>query len=96
MAIYQQDTFDIFKHKPVYVTRANKLGRFSIRNLKPGTYKVYAFYDKNKNLKIDSQSESFGTAAMPITLPEFKDSLNINVIRLDIRPGLFAVKNVVG
>ena len=86
VAIYQQDTFDIFKHKPVYVTRANKLGRFTIRNLKPGTYKVYAFYDKNKNLKIDSQSESFGTAAMPVTLPEFKDSLNINVIRLDMRP----------
>jgi hypothetical protein len=38
VALYQTDTFNIFKHKPVYITRANDKGIFSIENLKPGKY----------------------------------------------------------
>jgi len=86
VALYQQDTFDIYKHTPIYVTRTNNLGRFVIRNLKPGRYNVYAFNDKNKNLKVDTQSEWFGTAAGPVNLPEHKDSLSIAVVRVDMRP----------
>ncbi|MFM7329992.1 MAG: Ig-like domain-containing protein, partial [Bacteroidota bacterium] len=86
VAIYQSDTFNIYKHAPVYITRTAKNGTFSILNLKPGTYNAYAFADKNKNLKVDSQSEWFGTAPMPINLPEQKDSIRIPVIRIDTRP----------
>ena len=86
VAIYQADTFNIFKHTPVYITRTAKNGTFSIQNLKPGTYHAYAFADKNKNLKVDTQSEWFGTAPVPINLPTDKDSIRIPVFKIDIRP----------
>ncbi len=53
VAIYQADTFDIFKHAAVYFTKTDKSGRFKIENLKAGNYFIYAFDDRNKNLKVD-------------------------------------------
>jgi len=86
VAIYQSDTFNIFKHAPVYIARTAKNGTFSIRNLKPGRYNVYAFNDKNKNLKVDSQNEWFGSAPSPVNIPADKDSVMIPVLRVDTRP----------
>ncbi len=48
IGLYQSDTFDIFKHKPTLFSKSNKAGKFSILNLKPGKYFLYAFDDKNK------------------------------------------------
>jgi len=86
VAIYQSDTFDIFKHKATYFAKSNKEGKFSIQNLKPGKYFAYAFEDKNKNSKVDSKSEKFGFAATPIHLQNHKDSIHINLIKVDSRP----------
>jgi uncharacterized protein (DUF2141 family) len=86
IALYQQDTFDIFKHKPSYFTKSNKKGQFSIPNLKAGEYFIYAFDDKNKNLKVDSKSERFGFLATKIILPEKTDSVKIEIIHSDSRP----------
>src|SRR5690606_17088063 len=36
VALFQSDTFDIFKHKPVYLTKTNDKGEYSIENLKHG------------------------------------------------------------
>jgi uncharacterized protein (DUF2141 family) len=68
VAIYQSDTFNIFKHTPVYFTKSNKAGEYRINNLKEGHYYLYAFQDKNKNLKVDSRSERFGFLAEPVIL----------------------------
>lgn len=86
VAIYQSDTFDIFLHKPIYFTKTDKSGHFSIQNLKAGSYSVYAFEDKNKNFKADSKSEKFGFSNTKIDLPGTMDSVHINVIRIDARP----------
>ncbi|MEQ1584232.1 MAG: Ig-like domain-containing protein [Cyclobacteriaceae bacterium] len=86
VALYQSDTFNIFNHSPTYFTKSNKKGTFSIQNLKAGNYYVYAFEDKNKNLKIESKTEQFGYIAKPINLPGNTDSLNISLIRVDARP----------
>lgn len=86
VALYQKDTFDIFKHKPAYFTKSNKSGQFSIPNLKAGEYYIYAFDDKNKNLKVDSRSERFGFRANKIILPEQSDSVKIEIIHSDSRP----------
>lgn len=85
VALYQQDTFDIFKHRPVYFTKTDKQGRFSINNLKEGKYYIYAFEDRNKNTKVDSKTESFGYLTEPIQIPEKKDSVHIPLIRIDMR-----------
>ncbi|MFO0265492.1 MAG: Ig-like domain-containing protein, partial [Cyclobacteriaceae bacterium] len=60
VAVYQADTFNIFRHTPEYFTRSSKKGTFSIENLKAGNYYLYAFEDRNKNLKVDSRNEAFG------------------------------------
>jgi hypothetical protein len=86
IALYQSDTFDIFKHKPMYFTKANKKGQFTIRNLKPGQYHVYAFDDKNKNQKVDSKSERFGYISTPFTLPAQTDTLHLQIVHADSRP----------
>jgi uncharacterized protein (DUF2141 family) len=86
VALYQSDTFNIFNHTPTYFTKINKEGFFSIQNLKRGYYYIYAFDDKNKNLKVESKTEKFGFTSSPILLTENKDSLKINLIMVDARP----------
>lgn len=86
IALYQADSFDIFKHQPIYFTKSNKEGKFSIQNLKAETYFIYAFEDKNKNLKVDSKTEKFGFLSAPIELTESKDSIDIPMTMLDSRP----------
>ena len=86
VAVYTQDTFDVFKHKPVYITRTTKTGKFSITNLKSGRYYIYAWDDKNKNLTLQTQSERFGLLPDSINLNTNLDSLEINTLKLDARP----------
>lgn len=86
VAIFESDTFDIFKHTPEYFTKSKKDGSFLILNLKPGNYRLYAFDDKNKNLKVESQTEKFGLLPDSISLNENIDSLNLSVFLVDSRP----------
>lgn len=86
IALYQSDTFDIFKHKPIYFGKTDKNGQFSLQNLKAGKYFIYSFDDKNKNFKVDSKSERFGFLGKEILLPQNKDSLHIEIFRVDARP----------
>lgn len=86
VAIYQADTFDIFEHTPTYFTIADKKGKFSLENIKDGTYRIYAFDDKNKNLKVESRSERFGFLSQSIDLHGKSDSLTIPLVTLDTRP----------
>ncbi|CAN5598152.1 Ig-like domain-containing protein [soil metagenome] len=86
VAIFAQDTFDIFVHKPSYFTKTDKQGSFTLENLKAGTYTVYAFDDKNKNLKVESRAERYGFLANKIDLTKNVDSIKIGLISLDARP----------
>lgn len=78
------DTFSIFKHPASWITLTNKKGFFSLENLKPGNYIIYAFDDKSKNLIVDSKSEKYGFIGQPIQLTKNVDSLRINIFKLDI------------
>jgi uncharacterized protein (DUF2141 family) len=86
IALYQQDTFNIFDHTPEYSTRTKKNGFFKIANLKAGRYFVYAFDDKNKNAKVDSKTEKFGFLTDPIELKKTTDTLAISIYLVDSRP----------
>lgn len=95
VAIYSADTFNIFKHTPAYFTRTDKSGRFSIKNLKAGTYHIYTFEDKNKNLRCDSQSEPFGFKAEPVTLTGTMDSIHLTAVKMDVRlPKITSYRNI--
>ncbi len=86
VAIYQQDTFKIFQHQPVYFSKTNDKGTYTIANLKPGIYRLYAFDDKNKNLVVDSKTEFYGFLTEEKQLSANMNSISIPVIRLDARP----------
>lgn len=80
------DTFNIFKHPASWITITDKKGFFSIENLKPGTYTLYAFEDKSKNLIVDSKSEHYGFSAKQINLTSNIDSLKLRTFKLDVNP----------
>jgi uncharacterized protein (DUF2141 family) len=87
IALYHQtDTFNIFKHKPSYITKTNDKGFFIIENLKPDTYHIYAFEDRNKNLVVDSKNESYGFLIDTIKLTKNTINLAVPLVRLDSRP----------
>lgn len=86
VALYQSDTFNIFKHKPTYITKTNQKGEFLFEYLKHGTYYIYAFDDRNKNLITDSKSESFGFLSDSLVISDDRKALIINASRLDSRP----------
>jgi len=85
VALCESDTFDIFKHRPKYFTKSDIKGIFKIENLKPGSYFIYAFEDKNKNLVVDSKSEAYGFLSDYITLDKNIDDVKIRLIHLDSR-----------
>lgn len=94
IALYQTDTFDIFEDVPDYFTKSSKDGRFSITNLKAGKYRLYAFEDKNKNLKAETRSEKFGFLADTIRLDTMVRNLDIPVVNIDTRrPKLTSSRN---
>ncbi len=78
------DTFNIFKHPASWITLTDKKGFFSLENLKAGTYVLYAFDDKSKNLIVDSKSEKYGFLSQQINLTANIDSLKIRTFKLDI------------
>jgi uncharacterized protein (DUF2141 family) len=87
VALYESDTFDIYKHTPQYFTKSDKEGNFDISNLKSSKYFIYAFEDKNKNLKVDSKTEKFGYLSTPVNLlEESQDSIKIFLQHVDARP----------
>lgn len=86
VAIYLSDTFDIFKHKPIYVTQSDVKGKFTLTNLKPGKYHIYAFSDKNRNLTTDPKTEAYAFLSNPIQLNENIDTITLRLVRLDTRP----------
>ena len=86
VALYQTDTFNIFNHQPIYFTRTDKKGNFTITNLKAGLYKIYAFDDKSKNLKVESKSERFGFLSKTFNPADKVDTLKIPLMQVDARP----------
>ena len=85
IALYTSDTFNIFKHAPSYFTKSDKLGNFQLENLKPDTYFIYAYDDKNKNLKVDSPGEQFGFLKDSISLTKNTSGLVIPLLKIDTR-----------
>ena len=86
VAIYSSDTFNIFEDTPSYLTKTSKKGNFSLEHLKAGTYYIYALNDNNKNITVDSKSESYGFITKPFELlTDTAQSFSIPIVKLDAR-----------
>ena len=80
-----EDTLDIFTGPPYYFAKTDAEGHYHFRNIKDGTYKIYAFEDGNKNLICQSDGEAYGFLSEPIELDTvvFADTINIEHMNLD-------------
>ncbi len=85
IALFQTDTFDIFKHKAAYITKSDKTGKFIIENLKTGKYYIYAIDDKSRNLIADSKSESYAFLRDSLSLTYNQKNIDLSLIKLDAR-----------
>jgi len=47
-----------FKEIPSFLTRSDAKGNFSVTNIRPGKYKIFALLDGNENLKYDQPTET--------------------------------------
>lgn len=69
IALYPEgDTLNPFEDPPTYLTKTNKEGIYAIRYIRLGSYKIFTYTDKNNNLILDSNTESFGFDATPVAL----------------------------
>lgn len=94
VALYRSDTFNIFEDIPEYFTKTDKQGNFVITNLKQGNFRLYAFNDKNKNLKAESRTEKFGFLATTIQLDSNVSKLKVHLVNIDSRkPKLTSSRN---
>lgn len=82
----RNDTFNILLHPAVYFTKTDDKGRFKISHLQPNAYFIYAFEDKNRNLIVNSRTESYGFRAEHIDLRSNVKDIDIGIIRLDAGP----------
>lgn len=85
-----RDTLDAFTGPPRYFAKTDEEGNYTIRYIKPGLYRVYAYSDANSNLKIETNKEPYGFIA---------DTLFIGVVDPEVeaqgdsvkRPSLSAI-----
>ncbi|MGC1241169.1 MAG: Ig-like domain-containing domain [Chryseosolibacter sp.] len=82
----ENDTFNIFEHAAVYFTKTDDEGKFKISHLKPDNYFLYVFEDKNRNLIVNSRSESYGYLREHQYLLDNIKDVTVGLIRLDAGP----------
>lgn len=74
----------LLKEPPLFVTRADSAGIFTLTGLKPGRYRVVAFADENGNQKIELATEHVGIWTQDLVLTEqSSDTLWVAVADMD-------------
>ncbi len=82
-----EDTLDLFDGEPLYYTKSDESGRYSLFNIRPGTYKIYAFYDENENQKCEPKVEPYDFLENDIKVIDSNlNSIHFNLLSLDVTP----------
>ncbi len=78
VALYKlQDSLELKKTKPNYFIKTDSNGNYQFENIKSGKYRIYAFMDKNNNLKYDTKTEAIGFRNDTINLNKNFSNLNL-------------------
>jgi len=85
VGLYQEtDTTDLFTAPPYYISQADTAGRFSITNIKAGTFRLYAWHDDNNSLKAEYRNEAYGFYSEPIDIQGDISDIHINLFKGDL------------
>ncbi len=93
VCLYPTDSFTdstIMKHKPLYFTKTNELGVFSIENLPPKQFNLIVFKDDNKNLKYD-KNEIIGFLNTPVNTI---DTFSLNTL-FSFKPNPYPINRLI-
>lgn len=78
VALYKiQDSLDLKKTKPNYFSKSDSSGHYHFENIKSGKYRIYAFMDKNNNLRYDTKTEEIGFSNDTIILNKNINNVNL-------------------
>lgn len=77
------DTFNLQKSTAVYQTKTEINGNFSITNIKPGKYFLYAFKDENNNSKFEPNKEYIAYENKEFYLNNSYSSIYLNMVKED-------------
>ncbi len=80
------DTLNVAKQKPVYFSRTDTSGNFSIENVQIKDYKLIAIDDKNRNMLYNTKDERVGFLDKPVNAGSDSLNYNISMFQSDITP----------
>ena len=66
----------------IRTSMTNDMGKFWIRNVAPGTYRLFALNDRNRNFIFDQETEDIAFYDSPIN-PDYISSIRIDTIKID-------------
>jgi hypothetical protein len=78
------DTLDVAKQKPLYFSRTDSSGNFSIENVQINKYKLIAIDDKNRNMLYNTKDERVGFVEKPVNAGSDSSAYQINMFQSDI------------
>ncbi len=88
------DTANPEKKKPKYLTYTDEFGVYTLSNIKPDKYEIYAFNDGNKNQLLEIKSEYVAYQIDTINPESITDSLTLESTRNDVlKPKFLNGKN---
>jgi hypothetical protein len=80
------DTLDVAKQKPLYFSRTDSSGNFSIENVQINKYKLIAIDDKNRNMLYNTKDERVGFLENPVDAGSDSTVYTLNMFQSDITP----------
>ncbi|MEP7269376.1 MAG: Ig-like domain-containing protein [Saprospiraceae bacterium] len=90
MLYYAEADSVVYKSKPIYFSRSDKSGRFSIKNIKDTTYKIFVLNDANSNYQYDQDKEEIGYLRRRVKTGEDSTTILIPYFKSFVRPRITA------
>ena len=81
-----RDTLDAQKTKPIYYSKTDTSGLFSIENIKAGQYDIIAFTDRNNNFTFNPDKEEIGFVRERINLTKNVPDVAIQLFSQNTTP----------
>ncbi len=79
-----------YQSLPSYFARTDSAGRFKIRNISPGVYKIFALKDGDNNYRFNRQDEAVAFRFNPVEAPDSNET----ELRMFVETPPFSVKKI--
>jgi hypothetical protein len=81
-----EDTTNVLTTPPYYISQTDSIGNFSLENIKPGNYRIYAWHDANNSLKAEEKTEHYAFINDTLTVESNITGIQMYLTKADISP----------